>query len=508
MTHGLSPETVNKIHGVLAQHAKVQRAVIYGSRAKGNYKPGSDIDLTLFAVEGQEIDYREVADILDEIDDLLLPYTLDLSAFEQLNHVKLREHIERVGKVFYEREGAGEYSGAAMKAGWQVKPVGESFRVVNGGTPKTGVAAYWDGDHQWITPAEMGGLPSPYLTTSRRTLTDEGLRVGAELVPSQSIILSSRAPIGHLVINEAPMAFNQGCKGLIPSPGIDTKFAYYYLLAHVPLLNSLGTGATFKELSAGKLKEVPFRYPPLPEQHRIVALLDDAFDGIATAKANAEKNLQNARALFESYLQNVFTERGEGWVETTIGECIRFIDYRGKTPVKTDSGLRLITAKNVKMGYLQESPMEFVAPESYDAWMTRGIPKQGDVLFTTEAPLANVAQLDTDEKVVFAQRIIIMQPEASRLDSTFLKYLLLSQPVQQRIHGKGTGATVKGIKASLLKTIEISFPYALDVQKSIVSKLDDLTIEVERLESICQKKLTALDDLKKSLLHQAFSGAL
>jgi len=136
-----------------------------------------------------------------------------------------------------------------------------------------------------------------------------------------------------------------------------------------------------------------------------------------------------------------------------------------KTPQKTESGLRLITAKNVKMGYVQVEPREFVAPDSYDGWMTRGIPKFGDVLFTTEAPLANVAQLDTDEKVVFAQRIIIMQPDASRLDSTFLKYLLLSQPVQQRIIAKGTGATVQGIKASLLKLIEISFPKSISEQQ-------------------------------------------
>ncbi len=99
---GLSASVIDKIYGVLVRHPKVQRAVIYGSRAKGNYKPGSDIDLTLFAAEGEEIDYHEVADILDEVDDLLLPYTLDLSAFEQLNHEKLKEHIERVGQVFYE----------------------------------------------------------------------------------------------------------------------------------------------------------------------------------------------------------------------------------------------------------------------------------------------------------------------------------------------------------------------------------------------------------------------
>jgi type I restriction enzyme, S subunit len=103
-----------------------------------------------------------------------------------------------------------------VKTGWTSKPIGDVFKVVNGGTPKTGTASNWDGPHLWITPAEMGNLETPFIAESRRTLTDEGLRTGAELVPAGSIILSSRAPIGHLVINKIPMAFNQGCKGLIP----------------------------------------------------------------------------------------------------------------------------------------------------------------------------------------------------------------------------------------------------------------------------------------------------
>jgi type I restriction enzyme S subunit len=287
------------------------------------------------------------------------------------------------------------------------------------------------------------------------------------------------------------------------------EFFNYYAQspAYLTAVDSETTGTTRKRISRSKLGRIPIPIPQLSEQQRIVGILDEAFDGIATAKANAEKNLQNARVLFESHLQSVFTQHGDGWVESTIGEYIRFIDYRGKTPRKTEGGLRLITAKNVKMGYLQEAPQEFVAPESYDAWMTRGIPQLGDVLFTTEAPLANVAQLDTDEKVVFAQRIIILQPDA-KLDRTFLKYLLLSRPVQQRIHAKGTGATVKGIKASLLKTVEISFPKSLAEQKQILAKLDGLLKETRSLESIYQRKLTALDDLKKSLLHRTFSGKL
>ena len=217
------------------------------------------------------------------------------------------------------------------------------------------------------------------------------------------------------------------------------------------------------------MKAYPIPLPHFAEQLRILGILDEAFDGIAIAKANTEKNLQNARALFESYLEAVFAHPGDDWVGSNIGQHIHFIDYRGKTPAKTESGLRLITAKNVKMGYLQESPKEFVAPKSYDGWMTRGIPRLGDVLFTTEAPLANVAQLDTEEKVVFAQRILVLQPDASRLDSTFLKYLLLSQPVQRRIRMKGTGATVQGgCQASLLRTIDISFPSSLPQQRRIV----------------------------------------
>lgn len=292
-----------------------------------------------------------------------------------------------------------------------------------------------------------------------------------------------------------------GVKILQPTDDLFPRY-FYYFLQRVDL-KSLGYARHYR-----LLKEVSVPVPPIEEQRRIVAILDEAFSGLDKAKQNAEKNLRQARELFESHLQSVFTQRGNGWVETAIGDAIRFIDYRGKTPAKTASGIRLITAKNVKMGYLQETPMEFIATSDYKAWMTRGIPEKGDVLFTTEAPLANVAQLDTDERVAFAQRIIIMQPEKTRLDCTFLKYLLLSRPVQQRIRSQGTGATVQGIKASLLKLIEISFPKTLSEQKRIVDGLDGLSGQVGRLESVYRRKVAALDELKKSLLHRAFSGEL
>lgn len=289
---------------------------------------------------------------------------------------------------------------------------------------------------------------------------------------------------------------------------IDLGFLEYLFRGGIDISKAI-TGAAQPQITRTNLAPLAISYPvSVAEQQRIVGMLEKVFKGIVIAKANVERNLHNARALFESHLQSVFTHNGRRWVDSTIGEAIRFIDYRGKTPVKTASGVRLITAKNVKMGYVQETPMEFIAPAGYRGWMTRGIPQKGDVLFTTEAPLANVAQLDTDEKVAFAQRIIIMQPDKTRLDCTFLKYLLLSGPTQQRIRAEGTGATVQGIKASLLKLIEISFPRTLAEQEQIVEKLDELHEETQRLESIYDKKLAALEAFKKSLLHQAFTGAL
>lgn len=388
-----------------------------------------------------------------------------------------------------------------MKAGWQRKSLGELCQLISGqhidskdyNTELRGVG-YLTGPSDFgpTHPVISKWTEYPKVTAKSGDIliTVKGSGVGKINLLDQDNIAISRQLMAIRVID------------------LDPSFILAFLESKFDLFQSLSTGAAIPGISRDQILGLEIFVPPLPEQHRIVAILDKAFDGIATARAHAEKNLQNARALFESHLDSVFTEQGDGWVETTIGTEIKFIDYRGKTPVKTESGVRLITAKNVKMGYLQETPMEFMAADSYSKWMTRGIPKKGDVLFTTEAPLANVAQLDTDEKVAFAQRIIIMQPNATKLDSTFLKYLLLSPPVQQRIRDKGTGATVQGIKASLLKQIEISFPQALTAQKQIVGTLDALREETQRLESLYQRKLAALDELKQSLLHQAFSGQL
>jgi type I restriction enzyme, S subunit len=410
---------------------------------------------------------------------------------------------------------------AAMKKAWQNQTIGAVCEVVNGGTPKTGVAAYWGGVHEWITPAEMGKRRSPLVSETERTLTDLGLaNSSASPLPPYSVILSSRAPIGHLVINTVPMATNQGCKGLVPGKALNHKFLYYYLVSIVDLLNDLGTGATFRELSGGKLKEVTIPVPPLPEQQRIVGILDESFSGIATAKANADKNLQNARALFESYLQSVFTQRGSGWVEKSVGELVAegalvkpFDGNHGEIhPRKadyTESGVPFIMACDLKNGDVDTEDCKFISRKLADT-LRVGFAMDGDVLISHKGTIGRSAVVSTeDEYIMLTPQVTSYRvKDVSKLFNRFIRCYFMS-PVFQRemIAGAADGATRAYIGITKQLSLRFRFP-ALAEQKRIAAKLDVLGPKTQRLESIYQQKLAALDALKKSLLQQAFTGQL
>ena len=343
-----------------------------------------------------------------------------------------------------------------MKNGWQKKTLGDACDVVNGGTPKTGVREYWGGNHLWVTPAEMGKRLSPYVDDTERKITDLGLRdSSARMLPSNSVILSSRAPIGYLVINTKPMSTNQGCKGLIPGKQLQHKFLYYYLSSIVDLLNSLGTGATFKELSGGKLKEVTVPVAPLPEQQRIVDILDAAFDGIATAKATAEQNLQHARALFESHLQSVFTQRGEGWVERPLVELCdptRVITYGViKLGEEVSDGVPCLRTSNVRWLRIDTDGMTRIAPP-HSAEYSRTILKGGEVLVNVRGTLGGVAVATTEMAGWNVSREVAVVPVSpSRINAAFLAYWIAAGVSQQWLGGVKKGAAYVGINIEDLR---------------------------------------------------------
>ena len=262
--------------------------------------------------------------------------------------------------------------------------------------------------------------------------------------------------------------------------------------------------------NATKLSALSIPIPPLPEQQRIVGILDDAFDGIATAKANAEKNLQNARALFESHLHDVFIQRGERWKRVRIEDaCESIMDCVNKTAPKVGgpTPFKMIRTTNVRNGRVNLDSVNYVTEDVYLLWTRRQVPKRGDVILTREAPMGEVGMLLSNDKVFLGQRLVSYRAHPAKLDNRFLLYAFQSGDLQGQIHALASGATVQHMRVPDSKNLRLSMPSLIE-QREIVAKLDALKTETQRLESIYRRKLAALEELKKSLLHQAFTGQL
>jgi len=175
-----------------------------------------------------------------------------------------------------------------------------------------------------------------------------------------------------------------------------------------------------------------------------------------------------------------FEEFSEMWQAKKLKEITSYVDYRGKTPEKSDTGIFLVTAKNIRLGYIDyESSKEYIPAETYEDVMRRGKPIVGDVLITTEAPLGNIACVDRED-VALAQRVIKLRGITEVIQNTFLKFCLLSESFQKQILEKATGGTVKGIKGSVLHKMNIQFP-SIPEQTKIANFLTAIDEKITQL---------------------------
>lgn len=241
------------------------------------------------------------------------------------------------------------------------------------------------------------------------------------------------------------------------------------------------------------ISRVELSYPKsLSEQQRIVGILDQAFDGITTAKANAEKNLQNARAMFEGHLQSVFTQRGEGWVETTVDKISTNLDSK-----------RVPITKNVRSSgeypyYGASGIVDYVADYIFEG-DTLLVSEDGANLLARSTPIA----FSVTGKYWVNNHAHILKFE-NMATQRFVEYYLGSIKLDEYI----TGAAQPKLNQKALNSIPIPIPKSVEAQASIVASVESLQEETQRLESLYQRKLAALDELKQSLLHQVFSGEL
>ncbi len=255
--------------------------------------------------------------------------------------------------------------------------------------------------------------------------------------------------------------------------------------------------------------EIPV--PPLAEQQRIVRVLDEAFAGLHTAKANAEKNLQYARALFESHLQSVFTKHGRGWAESKLGDLAEFKNGLNFTRESKGQQLRI-----VGVGDFQDNavvPTEALQSVTIDGQLSdEYLIRRNDILTVRSngsKDLVGRCMLvpEMDGKTSYSGFVIRIRFDATAVSPRFLLRYLKSSKTRARLTRDGGGANISNINQAKLSELPISLP-AFRLQEELADKLDVLATETERLESLYVQKQAALDTLKKSLLHQAFSGAL
>jgi type I restriction enzyme S subunit len=395
-----------------------------------------------------------------------------------------------------------------MKEGWVLENIGDICQIVNGGTPKTNVSSYWDGDINWITPADLGKLTTKLVGSTKRKITQIGLeKSSAKLFPPNSIILSTRAPIGHLAINTAPMCTNQGCRGLVPKNRLDVWYLFYFLWNNVDLLDSLGSGTTFKELSTKALSNVLIPTPPLPEQQRIVSIIDKAFEAIDKAIENTQKNLQNAKDLFESYLNSVFENGGEGWERKKLGD-IASVQY-GYTDKSFDEGQfryiritdispdgTLIAEDKKYLSDLNKLDLQDYILEHHDLLMAR-----------TGATFAKVLLYENLEPSVFASYLIKIKFKV-HIENELYWYFTKTKMYWLQAHHLSSGSAQPQFNGAALKQLEVSYPTDIVKQKELIKEFKELLLKVTELESQYQQKLRDLEELKKSILNKAFAGEL
>ena len=285
----------------------------------------------------------------------------------------------------------------------------------------------------------------------------------------------------------------------------------YSAIAIEKIIKNYGQGASGQtELAKSKVQnELEISFPiSLKKQKNIVAKLDAAFFDFNNLISLVNNELDSLENLSKKYLNNSITKKSENDYSRTLKDIAKFLDYRGKTPLKAKKGRRLLTAKNVRMGYLKTFPEEFVSEEEYQNHMVRGLPEVGDVVFTTEAPLGLVAQIE-DKNVALGQRLITFQILDDIMKNTYLKFVLMSEKYQKEIQRKGTGATVKGIKAKLLKEIKITYPFSLEEQEKRIKSIEEFEKNISELKSTLSRKLLCYESLKASLLfHELQSNSI
>ncbi len=379
-----------------------------------------------------------------------------------------------------------------MRAGWNTHPLGELCRIEIGGTPSRSSAKYWDKEkatsNVWLSIADMPKTLHASISRSSEHLSDGGAE-RVKIVRAGTLLVSFKLTLGRLAYAGTDLRTNEAIAALslLENSRIKKEFLYWYLTFFDWQKAAEGEEKVKgKTLNKAKLSCIPVLVPPIPEQLRIVAILDEAFAGIATVKANTEKCLRNARELLAIQVSRILSASGDGWAERSLVEiCV--VDW-GNTSL-------------TKSSYIEDGKYLAVSAAGCDgriAHMEHA--KHTPVLSAIGAQCGRMFFPDEDFTAI--KNTITLTPREGICSGRFLFHLLTHVELPKR------GAAQPFMAKGDIQAFRVLVPSRLDEQKVIAGQIDALEAEAMCLEVLYTRKLAALDELKQSLLQQAFSGQL
>ena len=419
--------------------------------------------------------------------------------------------------------------------GWKVKKLKHCGEIVNGSTPKSGISEYWNGEIVWFTPDDLGKLKEKVIHESSRKITETGLNsCGTTLTPKNSIILSTRAPIGHIGISQVSSCTNQGCKTIVPNfDESNVDFIYYFLYCSKEILRSLGRGSTFIELSSQSLKDFGISFPSLPEQHAIAAFLDRKTSKIDTLIQKKELQIELLKEQRAATINQAVTkgldptvpmkESGVEWLgEIPEGWSVKPLKYALKDgregikigPFGSSLKLEIMVPEGIKV-YGQENIIKddfsvghrFITKSKFEELKVYEL-LSGDVVVTTMGTTgkSKVVPINIRRGIMDSHLIRI------RLKKNVNPYLISlaindSYYLFNQFKLESKGSIMEGLNSTIIKSLLIAFP-PFNEQNEIMVYLNNEFRKVEDSIQKAERQIQLLREYRTALISAAVTGKI
>jgi len=381
--------------------------------------------------------------------------------------------------------------------------LGKICKIVSGSTPSRNTPEFWDGDIHWFTPKDLSGLASKYVYEAPEKISKEGFRsCSTNLIPSDSLLFSSRAPIGHLAINKLECCTNQGFKTMIPSENLNVEYLYYAIKRIVPQLQDMGNGATFKELSKSTFEKVEIPLPPLATQQKIAAILDAADAYRQLTKTLIAKYDQLAQSLFLDMFgdfDNSNCKKLEGSINIIGGFAFKSTDF-------VDEGIPVIKIGTVNKGYFDLKTFSFMPKTGIDRYK-KWIVYPNDLLISLTGTVgkddyANIEIATNDYDFYLLNQRVAKIEILNSYNRSFLYYLFKQSDVKRKLTDTSRGVRQANVSNNDIYNLELIRP-SIALQNQFAERIQLLEAQKQQAQASLQKA----EDLFNSLLQRCFDSA-